>query len=210
MRKVLPFLLFALCSGFLTLAQTDRFAYAITDVNKEGANWSFLRKIDLKTGAYSEGDRLPPERQLALTFDAARSTVRRALDQLERAGLVSRRLGQIAELIRVGDSELGLMTDCHERNLAGYFFSLAFSSAMNSSGFGCFFGGVINGMPRGETAFPTNPNPTPISTMSAARSTVFLIYWQEGVAADWLVTPPFAGLHSWLTAPEELAEQSSG
>ena len=54
MRKVLPFLLLALCSGFLTLAQTDRFAYAITDVNKEGANWSFLRKIDLKTGAYSE------------------------------------------------------------------------------------------------------------------------------------------------------------
>ena len=37
--------------------------------------------------------RLPPERQLALTFDAARSTVRRALDQLEKAGLVSRRLG---------------------------------------------------------------------------------------------------------------------
>ncbi|MBL7744346.1 MAG: T9SS type A sorting domain-containing protein [Chitinophagaceae bacterium] len=42
---------------FLTtslLAQTDRFAYAVTDVVKEGANWSFLRKIDLQTGAYSE------------------------------------------------------------------------------------------------------------------------------------------------------------
>ena len=47
----------------------------------------------IETGAYSEGDKLPPERQLALTFDAARSTVRRALDQLEKAGLVSRRLG---------------------------------------------------------------------------------------------------------------------
>jgi DNA-binding FadR family transcriptional regulator len=47
----------------------------------------------IETGAYSEGDRLPPERQLAATFQAARSTVRRALDQLERAGLVSRRLG---------------------------------------------------------------------------------------------------------------------
>ena len=47
----------------------------------------------IETGAYSEGDRLPPERQLAVTFHAARSTVRRALDQLEKAGLVSRRLG---------------------------------------------------------------------------------------------------------------------
>ena len=54
MRKVLPFIFPALLSGFLALGQTDRVAYAITDINKEGANWSFLRKIDLKTGAYSE------------------------------------------------------------------------------------------------------------------------------------------------------------
>ena len=47
----------------------------------------------IETGAYSEGDRLPPERQLAATLQAARSTVRRALDQLEKSGLVSRRLG---------------------------------------------------------------------------------------------------------------------
>ena len=53
---------------------------------------AYLRRA-IETGAYSEGDRLPPERQLALTFDAARSTVRRALDQLAKAGLVSRRLG---------------------------------------------------------------------------------------------------------------------
>jgi DNA-binding FadR family transcriptional regulator len=57
-----------------------------------GAISAYLRRA-IETGAYSEGDRLPPERQLAVTFDAARSTVRRALDQLERAGLVSRRLG---------------------------------------------------------------------------------------------------------------------
>jgi DNA-binding FadR family transcriptional regulator len=57
-----------------------------------GAISSYLRRA-IETGAYSEGDRLPPERQLAATFHAARSTVRRALDQLERAGLVSRRLG---------------------------------------------------------------------------------------------------------------------
>lgn len=57
-----------------------------------GAISAYLRRA-IETGAYSEGDRLPPERQLAVTFDAARSTVRRALDQLEKAGLVSRRLG---------------------------------------------------------------------------------------------------------------------
>ena len=38
----------------LALSQSDRFAYAVTDVNKEGANWSFLRKVDLQTGAYSD------------------------------------------------------------------------------------------------------------------------------------------------------------
>lgn len=47
----------------------------------------------IETGAYAEGDQLPAERQLASSFGAARSTVRRALDQLEKDGLVSRRLG---------------------------------------------------------------------------------------------------------------------
>jgi hypothetical protein len=54
MRKVLPYVFPALFSGFLAFGQTDRVAYAITDINKEGVNWSFLRKIDLKTGAYSD------------------------------------------------------------------------------------------------------------------------------------------------------------
>jgi len=55
-----------------------------------GAISAYLQRA-IETGAYSEGDRLPPERQLAATFQAARSTVPRALDQLEKAGLVSRR-----------------------------------------------------------------------------------------------------------------------
>jgi len=57
-----------------------------------GAISAYLQRA-IETGAYSEGDRLPPERQLATTFKAARSTVRRALDRLEKDGLVSRRLG---------------------------------------------------------------------------------------------------------------------
>jgi len=33
-------------------AQNDRFAYAITDLSKEGAGWNALRRIDLQTGQY--------------------------------------------------------------------------------------------------------------------------------------------------------------
>ena len=66
-----------------------------------GAISAHLRRA-IETGAYGEGDQLPPERQLAATFRAARSTVRRALDQLERAGLVSRRLGSGTFVIATG------------------------------------------------------------------------------------------------------------
>jgi hypothetical protein len=58
MRKALrsfgfsvPFLLAATIS---VNAQNDRFAYAITDVSKDGAGWNALRKLDLRTGAYSD------------------------------------------------------------------------------------------------------------------------------------------------------------
>jgi len=54
MRKILPCLLLSTCCTFLAYSQADQVAYAITDINKEGANWSFLRKIDLKTGVFSE------------------------------------------------------------------------------------------------------------------------------------------------------------
>ena len=57
-----------------------------------GAISSELKRA-IESGAYGDGDQLPPERELAVTFNAARSTVRRALDRLEKAGMVSRRLG---------------------------------------------------------------------------------------------------------------------
>ena len=47
----------------------------------------------ISTGVYADGDRIPPERQLAVAFGAARSTVRKALDQLETEGIVVRRVG---------------------------------------------------------------------------------------------------------------------
>jgi hypothetical protein len=58
MRKCLP--LFSLITGvvlltnFATAQQADRFAYAVTDVQQGGANWSFLRKINLQNGEYSQ------------------------------------------------------------------------------------------------------------------------------------------------------------
>lgn len=57
MRRALPLaclsaaLLF--CSPINLFAQGDRFAYAITDLTKDGIGWNALRKIDLQTGQYS-------------------------------------------------------------------------------------------------------------------------------------------------------------
>jgi GntR family uxuAB operon transcriptional repressor len=50
-------------------------------------------KRAIETGTYANGDQLPAERQLAVTFGAARSTVRKVLDQLEQMKLVKRRAG---------------------------------------------------------------------------------------------------------------------
>lgn len=55
MRRALPFAVLsaAIFISSTLHAQNDRFAYAITDLTKEGANWNALRKIDLQTGQYS-------------------------------------------------------------------------------------------------------------------------------------------------------------
>ena len=56
MRKNLrfpSFLAAALLTTSLLYAQADRFAYAITDVQKDGVNWSYLRKINLQNGEFS-------------------------------------------------------------------------------------------------------------------------------------------------------------
>ncbi|MFD0986977.1 FadR/GntR family transcriptional regulator [Methyloligella solikamskensis] len=50
-------------------------------------------KNAIESGVYKKGSQLPPERDLAESFGAARSTVRRALDRLERAGFISRKVG---------------------------------------------------------------------------------------------------------------------
>jgi hypothetical protein len=54
MRKSLLTSSFLLFTIFAVYSQSDRFAYVITDVNKEGFNWSFLRKIDLQSNTFSD------------------------------------------------------------------------------------------------------------------------------------------------------------
>lgn len=57
MRKSLPILSLLsatlLASSTINAQQTDRFAYAVTDMQLQGGNWSFLRKLNLQTGEYS-------------------------------------------------------------------------------------------------------------------------------------------------------------
>lgn len=48
----------------------------------------------IRSGDFSEGSKLPTERELSETFGAARNTVRQALDELVREGAVSRQVGR--------------------------------------------------------------------------------------------------------------------
>jgi hypothetical protein len=74
LRVLVPVALF---STLAVNAQNDRFAYAITDMNKEGSSWTALRKLDLQTGQYSDlvfdGTNMK-----AIAFDASS---RRQVDQ---------------------------------------------------------------------------------------------------------------------------------
>lgn len=52
-----------------------------------------LRRL-IETGEWQAGGRLPPERMLAAKFCVARNTVRRALDDLENGGYLTRHVGR--------------------------------------------------------------------------------------------------------------------
>lgn len=51
-----------------------------------------LRK-SIESGAFSNGDQLPTERELAENYSASRSTIRNALNMLEADGLLERKVG---------------------------------------------------------------------------------------------------------------------
>jgi DNA-binding FadR family transcriptional regulator len=65
-------------------------------------------KHAIEIGIYANGDQLPAERQLALTFGAARATVRKVLEQLEEMKLVTRRAGSGTFVSYLGSSSQDL------------------------------------------------------------------------------------------------------
>lgn len=62
---------------------------------------------DIKAGSFLHNDRLPPERELAERFDAARGTIREALKRLEESGWVVRRAGSGTYVTYVDPVEVG-------------------------------------------------------------------------------------------------------
>src|SRR5579872_1454357 len=51
-------------------------------------------KQRISAGEWAASGRMPPERDLASEFGVARNTIRRAVDQLEEAGMVAREVGR--------------------------------------------------------------------------------------------------------------------
>ncbi|MFN4141074.1 FadR/GntR family transcriptional regulator [Aestuariivirga sp.] len=62
----------------------------------------------IENGVYADGDQLPAERQLAITFGTARSTIRKVLDELEKKNLVVRRVGSGTFVNYAGPRHQGL------------------------------------------------------------------------------------------------------
>lgn len=90
MRRALPIAALS-ASLFITSAlhsQNDRFAYAITDLSKEGTSWNALRKIDLQTGQYSN---------VLLNGADAKTIVYDATSQKQLIQLVDARYGTALE-----------------------------------------------------------------------------------------------------------------
>lgn len=81
---------------------------------------------DIRAGRYGVGDRLPPERDLATSAGVSRGSVREALAELARRGIIERRQGRgstvisggnganLADRIRAGGSDLQNATELRD------------------------------------------------------------------------------------------------
>jgi len=63
-------------------------------------------KRAIEAGTLVDGDQLPPERELSETYSASRSTIRKALDELEKMGLLSRKVGSGTFVTYSGPAEI--------------------------------------------------------------------------------------------------------
>ena len=66
-----------------------------------------LLESDIREGRLAPGDQLPTERELAATFGATRTTVRKAMDTLEAKGTLIRRIGS-GTFVAPNDTNLGV------------------------------------------------------------------------------------------------------
>lgn len=59
----------------------------------------------ITNGVYAYGDKLPPEREIARSFGSSRTTVRKALRQLEERSFVRRKVGSGTFVVHGGDHD---------------------------------------------------------------------------------------------------------
>lgn len=81
-----------------------------------------LLRDSLQHGEFPPGSKLPPERQLSEIYGVSRITVRRALDELERMGLLERRqgIGTVVATPRMRASLFDRFTYAESLRAAGY------------------------------------------------------------------------------------------
>ena len=99
--EVLP--ISTLCNSIVGESLTpQKIEYQETEVNNlapvhpnhKGARAITARiRREIEIGSYANGDQLPAERELSGRFGASRSTIRKALTNLEKAGIVIRKVG---------------------------------------------------------------------------------------------------------------------
>jgi len=63
-------------------------------------------KRSIEAGTLVNGDQLPPERELSDSYSASRSTIRKALNELEKLGLVARKVGSGTFVTYSGPAEI--------------------------------------------------------------------------------------------------------
>ena len=64
----------------------------------------------IEAGTLVHGDQLPPERELSENYSASRSTIRKALDQLEEEGFVTRKVGSGTYVNYTGPGDIDLQS----------------------------------------------------------------------------------------------------
>lgn len=95
------------------MTSTNDFGVAATPLRKRRLSDDIYAQIllQLSTGQFRIGDRLPTENELATTFDVSRPVVREALQHLQNDGLIDARRGSGTFVRRLPPHEMAHYTD---------------------------------------------------------------------------------------------------